>query len=123
MDMNRYFKSYKSTAEQLINQAANYTEAEFSLAPAEGQWSMSEIEENGKRQKFAFGPALFSLMGSFPPIKLRIKKNCRQASIKWNNTKQLLKILINTLEWSIGQVVGLLLPNGTKVQKCISATT
>ncbi len=93
MDMNRYFESYKSTAEQLINQAANYTEAEFSLAPAEEQWSMSEMyrhivlvtekcldnvdscrEGNGKRQKFAFGPALFSLMGSFPPIKLRIKK-------------------------------------------------
>ncbi len=93
MNIDLYFEKYKKTAEYLMNEADKYTENEFLTSLGEGQWSLGQMYHHialvtdkcltnidgcgqglGKQKAFALGPAIFSTMGSFPPIKMHIKK-------------------------------------------------
>lgn len=86
-------KPTKKTAEQLIQDAKGYSKEEFGTKPGENFWSLGQVyrhialvthqclanidlctAQQGKNKKTALGPALFSWMGSFPPVKIRVKK-------------------------------------------------
>jgi len=93
MEPKKIAEKYRDTARLFISDAKKYTAEQFTKSPAEGQWSMAQIYHHiilvtdqclanatlcihgkGKKKSIAIGPAIFELMGSFPPVKLKIKK-------------------------------------------------
>lgn len=88
-----YFEAYKKTASYLIDEAGNYSEQNFTKKPSTDEWGLAEMYHHialvthkcldnvdvcksgkGKAKKYAIGPAIFSLMGSFPPFKMHVHK-------------------------------------------------
>jgi hypothetical protein len=93
VDIQKIFGKYESHTRQWIDALGGYNEETFYLKPSEEDWCMSEVYDhlikvtdkclsnalacaanNGETGHSGFGPAIFSLMGSFPPVKLKIKK-------------------------------------------------
>lgn len=76
-----------------IKALSEYSDSEFIMKPSANEWSMSQVynhiilvskaciersklcmEGKGELGHSGFGPALFCFMGSFPPIRLKIKE-------------------------------------------------
>lgn len=118
--MKRYFDSYKAVAQMLIAEAKNYNEELFETQPAPGQWSLGQMywhiasvtdvclanievckAGKGETKLLAVGPAIFSLMGSFPPIKLHIKNVPDVVAHLYNPKKTTISDAIIALQKSI----------------------
>jgi hypothetical protein len=84
------YESHHKTWIELVNHT---DKKNYSFKPSAGEWSLSEVmdhltqvtnkcldnamlcaENKGETGHSGFGPSIFSLMGSFPPVKLHIKK-------------------------------------------------
>lgn len=93
MDIDNIYKRYANSTQNWINDLNAYTNDTFIMSPAEGQWSVSQVydhlarvtekcvnnaklcaENHGEIGRSGFGAAIFSLMGSFPPVRMIIKK-------------------------------------------------
>jgi len=93
MDLNKILERYKNTARLFISEAAKYSGQEFAQSPGADEWSLAQVyhhiatvtdqclayalqcaEGKAKNKPVAIGPAIFSMMGSFPPVKIKVKK-------------------------------------------------
>ncbi|MET0759024.1 MAG: DinB family protein [Flavobacterium sp.] len=93
MDTETILKKYELHIREWIAAIENYNVTEFELQPANDAWSIGQVydhlanvtdkcvtnallcaDNKGETGHSGFGSAIFSLMGTFPPIKMRIKK-------------------------------------------------
>lgn len=120
MEPKRIADKYRETALHLISEAKKYSPEEFAKSPAKDEWSMAQVyhhialvtdqclanaklcaQGKGKRKSIAVGPAIFELMGSFPPIKLKIKKVPEQVKHLYHPENITIETAITRLEQSI----------------------
>jgi hypothetical protein len=93
MDLNLIFIKVTRHIEEWEKALSGYSEKEYYFKPSPGEWSFAQVYEHlirvsekcidnslkcsrnqGEKGHSGFGPAIFSLMGSFPPVKIRVKK-------------------------------------------------
>lgn len=91
MDAEKITENYTAHTNRWLNELRDFSEETF-VRSAPGEWSAAQVvdhicktthkcldmaeqccEGRGEKGHSGFGPALFSLMGAFPPVKLRIK--------------------------------------------------
>lgn len=116
---NKYFNVYEDTANFFIKEARKYGD-DFLKKPNDEAWSLAQMYSHialvtdkcldnidlckngeGKQQKFALGPAIFSLMGSFPPFKMHIHKIPNEVAAIYNPQAISIDDAITSLENSI----------------------
>lgn len=92
MDLHDILTRYDETLAEWRRRLAQFSDQTFNAAPA-GEWTAARIFDHiaavqakcianseacargeGERKLLAIGPAIFSMMGSFPPIRIRVKK-------------------------------------------------
>lgn len=93
MRVEKILNKFELTTNKWLNALSQYSEEEFNMKPSDNDWSLAEVYDHinqvsnecltramacaknkGQNGHSGFGPAIFSLMGSFPPVKLKIKK-------------------------------------------------
>jgi hypothetical protein len=93
MKIESILKKYEAHTHQWIAAIENYSDKEFETQPSNEAWSIGQVydhlanvtdkcvtnalrcaEKKGETGHSGFGPAIFSWMGSFPPVKMKIKK-------------------------------------------------
>ena len=93
MNLRDKYDLYQLHTQKWLDALQTYNDIEFQLKPSEDDWSLSQVydhiiqvtfkcldnallcsEEKGEKGHSGFGPALFSWMGAFPPLKLKVKK-------------------------------------------------
>jgi hypothetical protein len=91
MKPERILSKYTEHTEQWLSEVKNFKPEDFAK-PHKSGWSAAQVVDhicktthkclafaelcvqgNGEKGHAAFGPALFSLMGAFPPVKIRVK--------------------------------------------------
>lgn len=91
MSADKILESYAAHTLFWLNELERFPEGSF-LQSQTGEWSLAQVVDHickvthkcldmaerccdgkGEKGHLAIGPAIFSLMGSFPPVKLRIK--------------------------------------------------
>jgi hypothetical protein len=93
MDLEKIHRQYEAHTQKWIDALGNYSDAAFASKPSQEAWSIGQVyahlasvtekclqnallcaNNQGETGHSGFGPAIFSWMGSFPPVKMRIKK-------------------------------------------------
>lgn len=93
MEIEKILNKYEDHTQNWIAALSQYSEKEFQTRPSGADWSVAQVyehianvtdkcianalrcaENKGETGHGGFGPAVFSLMGSFPPVKMKIKK-------------------------------------------------
>lgn len=93
MDTSTIFSKYEQHTGTWIIALDEYDRVTFCTRPSAEEWCMAQVYDHliavskeciqraqdcihnkGEKGHSGFGPALFSLMGAFPPVKLRIKE-------------------------------------------------
>lgn len=93
MDLVKIFHQYEAHTQRWIAALTTYSDAEFATKPTKEAWSIGQVyahlasvtdkclenalrcaENKGETGHSGFGPAFFSWMGAFPPVKMHIKK-------------------------------------------------
>lgn len=93
MKTEKIYQKYEAHTQKWISFLAEYDEKSFSVKPTTDEWSIAQVYDHitkatekcldnaflcacnkGETGHNGFGAAIFSFMGAFPPLKLRIKK-------------------------------------------------
>ncbi|RYD59030.1 MAG: DinB family protein [Sphingobacteriales bacterium] len=93
MDLNNILANYNRHTQEWLAALDQYDAQSFIRKPADDEWSIAQVYDhlaavtdkcvanvlaciNGKGETghSGIGPAIFSMVGSFPPVKLKIKK-------------------------------------------------
>jgi hypothetical protein len=92
MDLQKIAGLYARHTEKLITMLDELSDTQLAQRPAEDQWSAAQVADHicattekclgnalqcakneGERGHSGFGPAVFSWMGAFPPVKIKVK--------------------------------------------------
>ena len=93
MEVDKILARYEAALAEWERRLDGYTPERFARPPAPGEWSAAEVYDHvravqetclaemrrclrgeGERGRSGLGPALFSWMGSFPPVRIRVRK-------------------------------------------------
>jgi hypothetical protein len=93
MSAEEILKKYEAHTQHWLENLNEYTEENFIRKPTANEWSISQVyshiaevtdkcvsnallcaQNKGETGHAGIGPAIFSWMGSFPPVKMKIKK-------------------------------------------------
>lgn len=93
MNLREKYNLYQLHTQKWMDALQDYDETLFQIRPSDNEWSLAQVYEHivkvtdkcidnallccegkGEKGHSGMGPALFSWMGAFPPVKLKIKK-------------------------------------------------